>query len=81
VRVGGLLEAVAAAGGHVDALPDAPRAPQALLAAAWLGEAQSENGAAAAGAGAILAAGGGPDLVRVEPSQRPYSTRFSRELP
>ncbi len=72
VRVGGLLEAVAAAGEQVDALADAPRAPQALLAAAWLGEAQSENGAAAAGARAILAAGGGPDLARVEPSQRPY---------
>jgi DNA-binding CsgD family transcriptional regulator len=72
VRVGGLPQALATVGTHVDALVDAPAAPQALLARAWLGEAQIHNGVPGAGRLAILSAGGGPQLPRTEPSQRSY---------
>ncbi len=72
VRVGGLPEAVTAASAHVDALADAPPAPQALLARAWLGEAQIDLGSPGAGRAAILTAAGGPELPRTEPSQRSY---------
>jgi len=72
VRVGGLPEAVTATTIHLEALADAAPAPQALLARAWLGEAQIDNGSPGAGRMAILTAGGGPELPRTEPSQRSY---------
>ncbi len=71
VRTGDLPAAIATASTCPATRPDA-NGPHALLTHIWLGEAQIENGGPAAGRDAILAAGGGPELVAIEPCQRAY---------
>jgi len=71
VRTGELPAAITAATACAATGPDA-HGPHALLTHSWLGEAQIENGAPAAGRAAVLAAAGGPDLPSIEPCQRAY---------
>lgn len=72
VRVGALPEVLAASAGPIATLAREPAAPQAVLARAWLGEAQSESGSSEVGRQAIVVAAGGAELPRMEPSQRAY---------
>jgi DNA-binding CsgD family transcriptional regulator len=71
VRAGGLHDALRRAEHVVDAATG-HGGPQVLLARAWLGEALAAAGAPARGCERILAAGGGPELPAIEPSQRAY---------
>lgn len=71
VRIGDVPPAIATAAAYLAKSPQS-EGPHALLTRAWLGEAQIESGAPAAGRRLVMAAGGGPELGAIEPSQRAY---------